>query len=217
MKKIKVRRKNYYIPETWYDITLDKFLEVKDLELIKGKITDSDWTIQYVSILTGIPEEDLIVSMSFEEVLNIARTCGLLMTTEMPKPTKMSYTINGIEYKLDDNVKLMTYGQFVDLEMVTTKADTLWEVAHIITASFMREVTGKTLSNRLRGLFNKTKSSDIKKYDYNEIKDNADIFYDKLPMPYIYTTSGFFLTLGQDLLKNIEDSSQETQVEMNQE
>ena len=205
MIKLKVNLKNHYIPQTWDEITLGTFLQLKEFERMKDVLEALDYNIKYVSIFSSISVDELY-TIPVDELKNLMNLAYLLMNSEIPNYENPTIVIDGVEYGLDKDVKNISFGQFVDCEMLLKDSD-FWEVSNKLTAIFFRrKKMKKGLLNKLKSkIFNQ--SAEIEPYDFSNSVVDSEIFYDKLPVSYIHSIMGFFLTLGHHLLNNIKDSS----------
>ncbi len=189
MTNIKVNNINYNIPQSWYDINLKTFLRIRKHEENITKMDQIDYNLEFISILTGIPHDDLL-DLDPSVIAEIIAPLTSITSKEVDIIEEPIYTIDGITYVLDKKTTKMKLGQFIDLDIINKTGDA-WDNGAKITASFMR----KALKKSFRLIRKKKKyCSDYKitPYDYEELVKDADVFMEKLPMPYIYTCVVFF-------------------------
>ena len=219
MRKLKLNKKVYKIPTSWNDIYLDKFLELRDLSMMKDKLSEIDYNLKYTSVFTDISVDELY-SLPIDNLKELMGEAFNIMNSQIPILTDLSIKLDGVNYDLDSNTKNLTYGQFVDLELLLKDGNDVWEVAHKVTATFLRKSNTnryKKLMCKIRHKINKDMDDgSIVKYDYHNMERASEVFYEQLPMPYIYTVIDFFLTYANQLLASTVDSSQVTLQEMSQ-
>lgn len=210
MKTYKIGQTEYTIPTTWYDINYKKFLDMKDLESRADKYDDLDFNIEYISLVTDIPD-DILLSMELNELQKLLIDIYTFSRTELPILNDIIYEIDGVTYVQDTDLTKCSFGQFIDLESFM-KDGSIWDNAHKVTASFLR----RSVNTRREDMYIKGRKalkktvlpSDYKiaKYDYNQLLIDAEIFLKKLPVPYIYGIIVFFLIFANKSQKNIVDS-----------
>ncbi len=184
--------RKYNIPKSW----------LKEYEANTDKTDVNKYNIGYVSLLTGIPQEELLglTTQGFDKLLT-----ALLNITgnEVIPISEPIINIDGNIYVLDSNTKEMSIGQYSDFDILTKEGDA-WTNGHKLTASFIRKAT-PTFKTRIKKLFRRPiKCSDykIKPYDIEDLMTNSEVFFEKMPMPYIYTCVAFFLLFKKTLKIN---------------
>lgn len=190
MKLIEINGKKHNIPQSWRDLTLKTFLEIRDLEERINEMSILNYNFEFVSLLTNIDIEDLktLTPIKYGEIHNELLNITKQKIELLENPT---IEINGDIYVMDLDTTKMSYGQFIDLSRFTKNVDT-WEVAHKITASFLRKTTKRFFKRK------------INKYSYSELCDTSQVFFNKLPMDYIYTCVTFFFSFRTELDKSYE-------------
>lgn len=212
MKVYKINGESYEVPTSWMDISYKKFLDMKDMEAKADKMDEQEYNIQYISLMASMPD-DVLLSLDQETMKNILINIYSFSQTEIPIIDNIIVTINEQTYVQDKNTSDMCWGQWIDLEEMNKNAE-IWDIANKICASFLRKSDNTKLQDlkiRLKKVAGKTISpSDytIKKYDYNELLKDADVFMNSLPIPYIYSNMVFFLTFVSRLQNSIADYSQ---------
>lgn len=201
MNTFKLNSTKYEIPENWYDIKLNTFLKIRELEKKRGDLDEIDYNLSYTSILTGIPVDDLLnlEPQKLGEILSILMGITSKSIDIIPEPI---WKYNGETYVMDKNTEKMILGRFIDLDTINKQGD-VWENGHKIAASFLRKAKPK-----FRLKFTKNpKCSDyyINKYDWDELVKDSEIFLEHLPMPYIYTIVVFFCLIKKKSEKITKD------------
>lgn len=191
----KIGEKTYNIPSTWMDVTLDKFLRIKQLEDNIDKIDFVDYALEYISAMTNIPTE-VLDNLPADELGQLSRTIEGIISTKVNSVTENGFKLNEKYYIFDGKTDKMILGQFIDAEMLSDSAD-IWTNAHKIAAVFWREMEGKpTWYEKATGKVN-FKKHKPEKYDSEKCLENSRSFMMELPMPYIYHTVFFFKILSK--------------------
>lgn len=198
MKTLTINNIHYNLPENWYDITLKTFLKVRELEDHVGDMDQLDYNIEFCSILTGIPKDDLL-SLNTFKIAEIIKSLSELTTSEIEVLDEPKWTYEDTTYIMDKHTNQMCLGQFIDLDTINKTGD-VWSNGHKIAASFMRPAKIKK-----KKMFNKNTQYKIKEYNYDDLVINSELFLEKLPMPYIYTMVVFFCLFKNNLEKLTKD------------
>ncbi len=196
MKTIKIKNTSYFIPTKWSEITLNDYLNLrthlnKASEINDEEIKENDFNTEFINIMTKISIDE-IREFSIEEVDEILTTLKLLAENKKTINLNPIFIHKGINYVFDEE---MIYGQLVDLNAFT-KEQELFDVSHLISAVFMRPAK-LSFKNRIRMKF-KIKDFKVDKYDYNSVKERAELFKEKMPFELINTCAAFFLTLKRN-------------------
>jgi hypothetical protein len=207
----------YIIPVTWDDINLKKFKQIIELEKRFSEMEPTDFTIKFLSLITGM-DEDVLLDMDVKEIKLLSERLTTLVKSEIPVTDERFIEIDGVLYFLDLESTAMSFGQFVDLDFFSKEGVILWDYAHKVCASFLRPVKKYNRwilkGKRILGVEPKLKDYAVEKYDSKKIELNSEIFLDKLPMTFVYTCTCFFLTLKHEYQKHILDSSLNKEVEV---
>lgn len=189
MRQIIKNERTINIPDSWYDVSFTKFLELKSLEKESDKYKDeTEYNIKHFCLMLGLTQDEYLeCDFSSKELGDILVTIYSFAQKELPILKDIIVTIKDKKYSFDKDTDLMSIGRFIDKENVLKSTEDFWDVAHKISASFLREIEP--------GILNKIKKEPkIKKYNFKEATVNAEIFKNELPMPYIYSIVVFFLT-----------------------
>jgi len=211
METVKYNKITLNIPTSWSDITLERFVALKEHEKMNGKMDYIDYSLGYISIVTGISLEELdyLTPIEYNTLLN--ELLGITKSEIKPldNPT---YVIDGQTYMLDSDISKISLGQYSDLDDILKEGD-LWDVAHKITASFYRKANAPKESG-IKAKYNKLMKKSIpmdkyviEDYDYTRLLETSEVFLYKLPMDVVYSIVVFFLTIVKTLQKIIKDSS----------
>jgi hypothetical protein len=150
------------VPEDYSELSLGKFMLISEVDQKLYK-SQTEWTIQLVSIIIGCPINNLME-------LPISDLTALISefewVTEMPKqkPIK-SIVIDGINYVTKEQTQLTT-GEWISVESFLTEELTNQKNFHLVLAILLRpEVDGK-----IKPL----------ESDFNEILKRAELFKQKM-------------------------------------
>jgi hypothetical protein len=216
MKTQKIQGKEYQIPENWYDINLNKFLKMKDLEIQMSEMDESDYTLEYINIISDIPKEDLL-NFEISEIGQLLVDLEQFGKSEIPVIDTVTAEVNGIKYVQEKRTETYSLGLFTDLETILKSDPDFWNNAHKITACFLRRLNLSKVDKAKLAIKNKfkrpikLKDYKVAKYDYKVRVQDEELFYEHLPMPYIYSCVVFFLTFANSLLQTTKDYSQPVQ------
>jgi len=110
IKKEGLKKKTYNLINSWSDVTLEKWLEVIDLET-GSKTEEAEETIAAFSdmpkkLIKELPLKDVAIIMS-----KIAELQG-----EQETVLKKTFEIEGVEYGMHPNLDDLTLGEYADLE-----------------------------------------------------------------------------------------------------
>lgn len=205
MKAFKINNVSYKIPTSWWDLNLETFLKIKKHESKVEKLSTLDYNLEFVSIVTGIPKIEL-GSLIPSEYSAILAELLVITSADIQPIVEPIINLNGQIYVMDRESDKMPIAQFIDLDIINKTGD-VWENAHKICASFIRKVDigiwRNAYLNGKKKCGGKLVCGDYKakKYSWKELEKDADIFLTKMPMPFIYTTMIFFLTINK-LLEN---------------
>lgn len=207
MKKIKVNEMMVDFPTSWDDINLNMYLKLRELETRQSEMELIDYNIAFMSIMLQTTDNNILeltpadFKMLFEELYN-------LTTSVAPRPDSDVIEIDGQTFVFDKQINKITSGMFIDLDIINKDGD-FWAVAHKIASILIRPVEkeNKWIIKGKKILGAKIKPSDfkIKKYDASDSMLNADLFYYKLPMPFLIELAGFFLLFEEALPKIMQD------------
>lgn len=115
MKEIKLKYNN------WGELNLSTYVKCK--KIIDDKnIEDVDKNVKLISILSGMPEND-VWNCSLEEVSNIINALGEInMPKKVPSEIK-KIKINDVTYDVARDLKHFSYAQYVDFQTYTRLGD----------------------------------------------------------------------------------------------
>lgn len=210
-KIIKIENKEYNIPTTYSDLTLKKFLQLRDHEKEMENIPLFEYNLEYLSIVTEITHEDLL-KLTPTEITNLIKELITVTQSELELVDNLVIKIDDLTYAFDSQMQEMKIGQFIDLDMLNQEGD-VWDNAHRICASFLRPIKISKVSKiklAIKKLLGKKVTHtdyNVESYNYENLLKRAEIFYQQLPMTYIYTIITFFLLSEVISHNSTQDSS----------
>ena len=110
MKAIKFNGKDYLIPQSWNDVTVDMLIKSSELSEL---LSDAP-VIAIISAYTGIPIKDLKVNKALE-VITILEDMFFISENYKPKPIS-SFTLNDVEYSAEADMVNQKFEDWVALQ-----------------------------------------------------------------------------------------------------
>jgi hypothetical protein len=200
MKKITLNNQDFIIPESWYDINLKQYQELSELE--KTKKDRSDYNEEFLSVLLNVSKEKLF-DLELKDFTDLFEFVHGFTTTPIPRPDDSFIKIKNKTFIFDKDIKGIKYGMYADLNNMTNTTEIL-NVANRVATIFIREVKQNSLILKLKKKLKlKIKSID---YDFEESKNNEELFLTELSLPYIIEVVGFFLNYQKRLEKIFQSS-----------
>ena len=184
---------------------LPTFLSIGDyvkIYKVKNIFDEEYYGAKMISLLTGCPVQDLI-QVNYNKMNYLVN----YVITLFPRDKNNfidRFELDGVKYGFIDSWKKMTYGEYVDLDTLFRRDDTL-EYIHIIMAILYRPIISED---------KKTKKYEIEKYDSDVMVKRAEIFKEKLDIKYFHGAQFFFTLFAmkyqlhtQQYLKNLNLST----------
>lgn len=197
MIKLKYKRQTYYIPNNLNELI------IKDFQKIKSLKSDTT-TIQKIKYMFDLPDE-LIKTMRSKQIRDISNSF-LLMINSTNVPLIKEFTIDSVDYMLDNKLDELRYDQWSDLNIYTANEEIVIKNFHIICSILYRPFTIQKQKFNLFKFWKKRKMIKlIEEYDSSKVMDRADIFQQKLTTDVAYGLFFFMLTLK---LKSINNTLQ---------
>lgn len=194
---------SFNIPESWMDISFEKFIKMKNLEKKMNDFEQNEYNYKYFALLLDKEESEEEVSyLSQQDMIDGLISVYSFASKELPILKDFTFKIDDKEYALDKNMNLMTIGRFIDIENAHRDVEWFMEAGAKISACLFREVESKNFI---------TKKVKIKKYNFEDALRNTELFNTRLPMPYINSIVVFFLVGANNLLKNLQSYSPKAQ------
>jgi len=159
-------------------------------------------TFQIISVLTGIPENEL-KELESDNFNFLEKKLVPMLHVEKPSKIIFQFKHNDKEYGLVQDFYKLTMAEWVDLEVYSNGENVLDNI-HKIMATLYRPVVKKLKNNKYQ----------IENYNSNDIEQRAEEFLD-LPLEFYLSVSGFFLQSVTIFTKVLADSlKQKSQIQM---
>lgn len=195
MKKFKFNKREYNIPNSWDDINLRQYVELRRHQENFGTMPQEEFFCTYITILTDMPYDE-VENLNIREFDMLAAELLKLTETRFELPKQPWVELDGRIFYLDKDLTKYTIGQLSDLDAFVkdTKGD-IWEAMDKVSASLIREVESKSFKFKYKKMFGllAEEHMNVKKYTYEDCMANAQLFLNRLPMTYIYLAADFFL------------------------
>lgn len=181
-------------------IELPETLSIKHYQTLT-KIGNPN-TFQIISVLTGIPENEL-KELEPDNFNFLEKKLVPMLHVEKPSKIVFQFKHNDKEYGLVQDFYKLTMAEWVDLEVYSNGENVLDNI-HKIMAILYRPVVKKLKNNKYQ----------IENYNSNDIEQRAEEFLD-LPLEFYLSVSGFFLQSVTIFTKVLADSlKQKSQIQM---
>lgn len=186
MKKVTItiddEIKDYELPESWDEITLDEFIRLFSID--RTDLNPLQLAIKTIEVLVGINEEILLMMNSNDFEL-IAKE--LEFTTKDVSPTQVDFVvIDGEEYWIKKEYNQLTMGEVISIETILEGADfNIFKVMDKLLCVFLRKKKENGKLETFKG----------------EFMERAPMFR-QVPVSQIYNVFNFFLPGGNSLEDN---------------
>ena len=177
MKEVKLT-----IPDRWSDITIETYQ--KYVEIQEGKGSEKNKVIKSLALLCNV-SPFIVKKMAYKDLLEIIATIKKMIDTEPDKEQfRKTFMFKKEKYGFCPNLSGITTGEYIDLEAYCKKPI---ENLHTIMSILYRKVT-----------FERNERYTIEPYNPDQFKE--ELFKD-CPMDIALSSLGFFLNLGEQLVK----------------
>ena len=177
MKEVKLT-----IPDNWSDITIDTYQ--KYVKIQEGKGSEKNKIVKSLALLCGT-SPFVVKKMAYKDLLDIMGIIKKMIDTEPDKEQfRKVFKFKDEEYGFCPNLSNISTGEYIDLESYCKEPI---ENLHTIMSILYRKIT-----------FKRNERYAIEEYNPDEFKE--ELFKD-CPMDIALSCLGFFLTLGEDLVK----------------
>ena len=172
-------------------IELPETLSIKHYQTLT-KIGNPN-TFQIISVLTGIPENEL-KELEPDNFNFLEKKLVPMLHVEKPSKIIFQFKHNDKEYGLVQDFFKLTMAEWVDLE-VYSNGENILDNIHKIMAILYRPIVKKLKGNKYQ----------IENYNSNDIEQRAEEFLD-LPLEFYLSVSSFFLQSVTIFTKVLADS-----------
>tara|TARA_B100001094_G_scaffold7119_1_gene6380 strand:- start:22620 stop:23210 length:591 start_codon:yes stop_codon:yes gene_type:complete len=177
MKEVKLT-----IPNKWEDITISVYQ--KYIKVQGSKIDERKKIINSIALLCNTTET-IVKQMNFKDLKDIVKIIKELVDTEPNKMMfKKRFKFDNEDYGFIPNLSKLTTGEYIDLENYCKEPI---ENLHVIMSILYRKIT-----------FKRGERYAIEDYDPDQFKEEL---FKSCPMDIALSSLGFFLTLGEKLVK----------------
>jgi hypothetical protein len=171
------------IPTEWRDITIETYQ--KYFDIVESGQKEEEKELDILSLLCNL-EKDIIKKIGVKQKQELLFKLSVFINKRLPKKLKKRIKFNGKNYGFIPNLSKITTGEFVDIEDYCKDTN---KNLHKIMAILYREI-----ENQKGDLYN------IKAYNPDEVNEQE---FKQLPMDITLGALDFFLSLGKDLLQNL--------------
>jgi hypothetical protein len=176
MIKFKIENKEYVLGDY---VTIGQYSKVYK---IKDLFDDELFAAKIINIFTDAPVEDLM-NAHYQEVNYLAAAIMGMIPKENPKFVDR-FELDGVQYGFFPKWEGLSFGEWVDLDTISTKPENeLLDLLHILAAIMYRPITKER----------STHDFDIEKYDVNTMNDRAELFKKKLDVSILLGAQFFFI------------------------
>lgn len=209
---LKIKRRNYFIPERWNQVTIGQFKQVLQLkpELLKG----DEYYHQLLGIFTELEIDSFRDSFSEQEFQEIKDVLSFLLVSLPDEQTqlKTAFYLKGKLWSLQHDLSTLYHGAFLDLTMlIKNNEQNPFVVLDEMLAIIIRPVVKKKkMHSFFKRLFNKKFRNvyhfKMEDYDASKRKENAEFLSENINMEDAYSIGLFFWAIGKESLMNTSDS-----------
>lgn len=174
MITFEINKKKYEVPEILTIGDYVKLYKYKDL------FSEEYFAARIISVITGAPVEQLLES-DFDKIDYIASYIISLIPKKEDIEFKPFFTIGDTEYGFFQNWRDLIFGEFMDLDTLSSKSpNEVLDQLHILAAIFYRPIKrdGKKIIRE--------------KYDSTSMLERAELFKKHLNCRYILGANFFF-------------------------
>jgi hypothetical protein len=219
MKRIKIGNKKYNFPQSWRDITLKQFNELKTNEESFTRMDENSLANCVLSVLTEIPV-DVILTLTTEQKESLLKELLVVITLKMKDVTNDFVKIEDKYFYMEKDDSKISIGQYIDYTIAVKGQTDLIKTSHITASILFKEIVPR---NKIRFFFKRLLNTklvidDFIAFDYDADKalSNAEMFYEKLPVEYGNSANNFFLRSSKRLSPLIQDYSNQDQTKKTQ-
>lgn len=188
MKSVKINSIVYDIPESWEEVSINKWRSLRNIQMYITDDMDDEQKLtielEIMSVLTYIPF-DVLINIPGKYYKEISDSISFFHTVELTEEYKTSIVIDGEEYKLMDLTQL-TLGDRANIDIIRDSSNLEDRIGRVMSILYRKDGEEElTMDQR-----------DEKEYLFNENVSINDV----------YGTLIFFLTMIKEYKKNIKFS-----------
>jgi len=141
MKTIKFNKKEYNIPTSWDDVSIEMQCKVSEIASIQQHVK----MLGIVAGYTGIPVEELKTS-KIEDVNEVMAGLTFMKET-IPINKKLKWEFEGHEYSVDKNLSEMQFQDFISIQTILAENEETYYKALPIVVAILCKRKGETLDD----------------------------------------------------------------------
>jgi len=195
MIKIKIQNKDYKIPNSFNELSINQFQMISEIEELKDKLK----FIKFLNVLSGI-DEKTIGMLDIVDVKQITNELNYFEINKEDHDLIEAVEIDKVIYKFDKDLFNMRFDMFIDLEEFTKEKEDIINNLHLIMAILYRPIEKH---RRFDKFFNKKLI--IKEYNSDDVKERAELFKEKLMMDKVIGALFFFIKLKTKYITDMTD------------
>lgn len=175
MVRLILEEKEYYLPESWDEVTYSMYKKFSLLEIENENYIE--YIMMVISMITGI-DIKYLNSLEKNSFNNIISAMSFLLDFERSNSIKNKFNIGDDSYVVKD-LKKLTMGEYISLEML------------------IKENALKNAGNIIYILFRKNDEE----FDSSKMEENGKIIEDNLGVIDVLNMLDFFLFIGKTYTK----------------
>jgi len=173
------------------DLTLDKFMKIQ-----KNPIKYNN-TEELLSLYLDV-EVDEIKDLPKNNVKFIENFITQNVINQDTDKMTFTFELDGITYGFENDWKNIKWGQWVDMEVFSSK-DKIFDNIHVIMSLLYRPV-----------LTQKGTKYTIEPYKSSTVMERAELFLTRVPIQIWFGCSNFFFLISSQYISNIKNSLERT-------
>jgi hypothetical protein len=125
------------VPESWEEITVKEFTKIMELADNKDNLSEIEFFVKVINVLTGIPEEIIYVT-PIDKFNQISQLLNFI-DKEIKGELKESIIVDGEEYFLKTQFDDLTMGEVISIEMLVEKYGNVNKCLDQLLCIFLRK------------------------------------------------------------------------------
>jgi hypothetical protein len=189
MITIKLKDKEYDFPEHWNELKLGTYQDAMSLINIED---DIDKTVKLLSVISKIPEDDLL-DLHATSFIQLNGIVASLLNMKAGEP-KLIVEIQGVKYSLMTRISDIKTAEFIDLDTLISDTENTIINLHTILAVLYRPI----ISENDYGYI-------IEDYDSSKVEARAELFKQHMTCDVVFSALSFSLAFVQIYTEVIRD------------
>jgi len=188
------------VPKDWRQVTLKQYQEVVEIALID--MDEIDKQVKILSILCNI-DEDKILDLPIPSIKDYSNKIKFIYSLPEPEKIFQSVKIKGQRFNVNLSVSKLSGGEYIDLSNYCKEQKEINSNLHNIISIFLHPVN--ILGLRKKDCYSKNAKGEW--CQKLESRNRTSELIKSLTMDKVFSLSGFFLTLSENLIKVTMDYS----------